>query len=243
MPLVHSRRWSLDRGTNTYGYSRSWARRSSVVEASLRRRDAGREYLRFPSDGGRTWTRLESSSSRSGGDTNFRAYGDFSVFGRRDRGYDDSLFRRDRACDAFDSRNVDRRYGSTWKDTVYPKTTISYRRDSPPGAGDSSYRKDSTYTKTSTSLTDTPLARDTSYTRDSACARTDISQPKRDRVEVYGARTSKRVRFSSDDSPGEVSQPVPQTSLDTGTRRIYTQKAHGKEETHYEYGQISSTDH
>ena len=242
MPLIHSRRWSLDRGASTYGYSRSWSRRSSVAEASLWRREAGRDYQRLASDGGRSWTKVESSSSfHSGGDTSYRSFGDTSVFGRRDRSYDDSLYKRNRSYDTFGSRDIDRRYGSNWRDTVYSKTT-THQRDDPPGDRNTSYSRDSTHTKTGSSFTDrTTLAKDIPPTRDSDYIRIDISQPKRDSGDGREAGKCKRVRFINIDSPEE-SQSVTQTShLDTGTRRIHTQGTQEKD-THYEYGQISSTD-
>ncbi|MPC73581.1 hypothetical protein E2C01_067915 [Portunus trituberculatus] len=209
MPLVHSRRWSVDRSSSTYGYSGSW-RRSSIAEASLWRRDAG-NYLRLASDGGRSWTRLESF--RSSGDS-FRSYGD--SFGRRDRGYEESLYRRNRSYDISD-RDSDRQYGSKWRDTVYSKPST---RDS--SGGFKEYEMDSSYT------TDASTSRALNYRLDS-----DSSQPKRDSDEWYDDGHCKKVRFINIQRQ-EVSQPGANTPLDTGTG-THTQEAQ-KEEAHSEYG-------
>lgn len=130
----------MDRGTSYYGgsYSRSYGRRSSVAESSLWRRDAGREYLGLSSDFGRSRNRLESSSSSSNlSSSSFRSYGDSSFLSSRDRGYRDSS----------QSYDFDRRYGSSWRDIIYPKTSPSHGSDSAAEIRDSSFIRDGTYSR------------------------------------------------------------------------------------------------
>lgn len=56
--------------------------------------------------------------------------------------------RRDRSFDSSHDRDLDRRYGSSWRDSVYPKTGPSHIRDSKEGTRDSFLILDNTYTKT-----------------------------------------------------------------------------------------------
>lgn len=133
MPLVHSRRWSVDRGTSFYGgsYARSYARRSSLAESSFWRRDAGRDYLGLSPDFGHSRSRLESSSSSNLSSSSFRSSGDSASSARRDHDYGDSVYRRrDRSYDSSHVYDLDRRYGSSWRDRIYFKTDPAERRDS-----------------------------------------------------------------------------------------------------------------
>ena len=178
------------------------------------RRDAG-NYFRLASDGGRSWTRHESF--RSSGD-GFRSYGD--SFGRRDRGYEESVYRRNRSYDIFDSRDSDRQYGSKWRDTVDSNTNTTYR-DSPGGFRD--YRTHSTIATDSSS--DKTLHNNK---QDS-----ESSQQKRNSGEEIDDGMWKKVRFINIERQG-VSQPGADTPLDTGTGTHTLETT--KEEDRSEYG-------
>lgn len=186
MPLVHSRRWSVDRGTSFYGgsYSRSYGRRSSVAESSLWRRDAGREYLGLSSDFGRSRSRLESSPSSSNLSSSFRSYGDSSFLSSRDRGYRDSSQRYD----------LDRRYGSSWRDIIYPKTSPSHSNDSAAESRDSSFIRDGTYTRATHIHTDREIPVIKESYQGSASTSKDTYQPQQDNVQYSCDSTSTAYR-------------------------------------------------
>lgn len=144
MPLVHSRRWSVDRSTRFYGdlYCRSYGRRSSVAESSSLRRNAEREHLGLFSDFEHSRSRPDSSSSASS-----RSYGDSAFLAREERGYGDLVYgRRDRSYDSSHAHDFDRRSGSSWRDRVYPMGGPSDSRDSTEESRDSSSTRDSFYT-------------------------------------------------------------------------------------------------
>lgn len=98
--------------------------------------------------------------------------------------------RRDRSCDSSHGYNLDRRHGSSWRDNIYPSTGPSNSRDSKEEIKDSSFIRDSAYTKTDPTFTDREIPVIKESYQDSSSTQNDTSLSQRHCVPSSYTKTS-----------------------------------------------------